>query len=184
MMDANSIGADRAGHPRLFRAIGTACGALAMILPVAVVGFWLLAPLETLATAAPLPAAVFDKLDLAGRAGAAVIGAIPLAVLVWALLRVRQTFIAFAAGRIFSSEAIAGLRDFAIGVGVSALAKPLVTMLLSLYLTWGQPQGQRQLVVMLGSDTLLFVLFAAIFLSATWIMRQAAAVAEENRQFI
>jgi hypothetical protein len=69
-------------------------------------------------------------------------------------------------------------------VGASALIKPLITALLSLFLTWDAPAGSRQLVLQFGSDTALFVLFAGAFLAATWSMQRAALLAEENSQFV
>lgn len=171
-------------HQRHFALLAMACGAAAALLPLGYLGFWLAAPVESLATSSPLGPQAFASFGLSDRLGAAAIGAVPLALLIWGLLRVRHTFLAFARGTMFASNAIAGLRDFAIGVGGSAVLKPLVTLVLGLYLTRNAPDGQHQLVLMLGSDTVLFVLFAATFLATTIAMRQAALLAEENRQFV
>ncbi|WP_338722223.1 DUF2975 domain-containing protein [Devosia sp. XK-2] len=169
---------------RFFLTLAVIAGIIAALLPIGLIGFWAgIVPDDLWGRAVPgLPVGL--ELDLGKRAGAAILGLIPMGLLVWGLLRVRQTFIAFAAGEVFSASAIAGLRDFAIGVGASALIQPLIGALLSLYLTWDAPAGGRRLVLQLGSDTALFVLFAATFLAATWTMRRAAALAEENSQFV
>jgi len=169
---------------RLFRILAVIAGVVAVLLPIGLVGFWMgVEPGGLSGSAVPgLPIQV--QLDLGKRLGAAILGLIPMGLLVWGILRVRQTFLAFAVGEVFSIRAITGLRDFAIGVGASALIKPVVTALLSLYLTWDAPAGERSLVLQLGSDTALFVLFAATFLAATWTMRRAAALADENSQFV
>ena len=42
----------------------------------------------------------------------------------------------------------------------------------------------RQLAVSIDSDTLIMALFAATVASLAWAMEKAAAIAEENSQFI
>lgn len=172
------------GERRLFMGLSIGAGIVAALLPVGMVAYWLGASVEQLTGEIPINAVALGELDLPKRLGAVVLSLIPMSLLIWGLLRVRQSFMAFAEGAIFSSRAITGLRDFAIGVGGSALIKPAITALLSLYLTWSAPAGSRQMVIQFGSDTALFVLFAATFLAATWTMQRAAALAEENSQFV
>ncbi len=169
---------------RLFHVLAIIAGAVAALLPIGLVGFWMGVVSDGVWGSAVPGLPIHAELDLGKRVGAAILGFIPMGLLVWGILRVRQTFMAFAGGEVFSARAISGLRDFAIGVGTSALIKPLITALLSLFLTWDAPAGSRQLVLQFGSDTALFVLFAGAFLAATWSMQRAALLAEENSQFV
>lgn len=168
----------------ILRGLAVAAMALAAVLPLGLATYWLAAPPDALANGSPLPPSAVADLDLAGRAGAAALSLVPMAILAWGLIRISRTFLAFSEGGMFSSRAIAGLRDFALAVAISALCKPLITALLGLYLTWNAGPGQRQLILQFGSDTLLFTLFGGTFLAATWAMQRAALLAEENRQFV
>ena len=169
---------------QLFHILAITAGVVAALLPIGLVGFWIGAVPEGLWGSAVPGLPIHAELNLGKRLGAIALGLIPMGLLVWGLLRVRQTFKGFAADEVFSARAISGLRDFAIGVGASALIKPLTTALLSLYLTWDAPAGSRQLVLQFGSDTALFILFAGAFLAATWSMQRAALLAEENSLFV
>ena len=90
----------------------------------------------------------------------------------------------FAAGRIFSGDAARSLRGFALGVGASALLKPAAGAALSLLLGAVSPAHMRSLVLNVGSDTLLSLLFAGIVAIIAGVLVEAADVAAENAQFV
>ena len=100
----------------------------------------------------------------------------------WGLLRLRVCLAQFAAGRPFGAEGIAGLRDFAIGTGLSALAKPLAGMLFVLALSWNP--GPKRIAIEISSDVMILALFAGVVAALAWAMRRAALIAEENSQFV
>ncbi|WP_428685853.1 hypothetical protein [Reyranella sp.] len=75
-----------------------------------------------------------------------------------------------------------GLRDFALGAGLSPLTKPLAGMLFMLALSWnGDP---KQIAIEISSDVMILALFAGVVAALAWAMGKAAALAEENSQFV
>ncbi|EFO29015.1 conserved hypothetical protein [Roseibium sp. TrichSKD4] len=54
----------------------------------------------------------------------------------------------------------------------------------SILATLDYPEGQRQLIVGLDGSELFFLVFGGLILVFGWIMREAAAIDEENRQFV
>lgn len=168
----------------LFRMLAVGAAALAALLPLGVIGYWLTVAPADVAQAmrmAPAPLGNLDPLLRFGAIGLSLLSVLPLS---WGLVRVRACFAEFAQGRPFAARGVAGLRDFAIGMGLSVVAKPLSTMLLSIWLSWNAPAGQRQLVIQFDSDTLIMALFAATIAALGWAMQKAAAIAEENSQFV
>ncbi|MCS6758219.1 MAG: hypothetical protein MO852_03275 [Candidatus Devosia euplotis] len=99
-------------------------------------------------------------------------------------MRLRVCFAEFAKGRPFAARGIAGLRDFATGTALAAIAKAIGFTLLTLLLTWNAPAGHHQIAIQLNSDMLIMALFAATIASLSWAMEKAAAIAEENSQFV
>ncbi|MGP1397123.1 MAG: DUF2975 domain-containing protein [Inquilinaceae bacterium] len=106
----------------------------------------------------------------------------PLAFVV-GLLRLRAAFRAFAAGRFFDAEAFLALRGFAVALTVSILlrivAHPAVSAMLSAGLT-----DTGSVSVRVGSPDLLGFAVAALIWVLSWILAEAAGLADENRQFV
>jgi hypothetical protein len=168
----------------LFNGLAVGAVALAALLPLGMVFYWALVGETDVTQAMGFAPEVMPVFDLAMRVGAIVLCLLPVLPLAWALLRLRTCFGEFAQGRPFAARGIAGLRDFAIGVAVGAVAKPISFTLLTLLLSWHAPAGQHQLAIRLDSEMLIMALFAATIASLAWAMQKAAAIAEENSQFI
>lgn len=168
----------------LFNTLAVAAAAVAALLPLAVALYWLFMPQADVPNLMGFAPEVLGELDPLRRALAVVISVLAVAPLAWGLLRLRVCFIAFARGRPFAAHGIAGLRDFATGVAIAAVAKLIGFTLLTLLLSWTAPPGMRRLSIQIDSDTLLMVLFAATIASLGWALEKAAAIAEENSQFV
>lgn len=169
--------------PRLrliFNALGLLAVVAATLLPLTYGVYWLSASADELAMAIGVARGTVRELGMPLRIGSLLVGIVPLIVLVWGLLRVRNCFAEFAEGRLFSVRGLSGLRDFAIGIGASVLVKIVTTAALSVMLSWSAPAGQRQLAIQISSDTVLFLLFAATMASVVWAMRAAAVIAEDH----
>lgn len=54
----------------------------------------------------------------------------------------------------------------------------------SVLLTWDNAPGKRSLEIALNGGEFFFLVFGALMLVFGWIMREAAALANENRQFV
>ncbi|MBB3773591.1 hypothetical protein FHS55_004233 [Angulomicrobium tetraedrale] len=152
-----------------FSALGVVALGLAALLPALAIGYWLVGS-QLVAHGAGMQMAAIAT---------ALLHLLPLS---WGLLRLRVCLARFAAGRPFAAEGIAGLRDFALGTGLSALAKPLAGMLFTLALSWNG--GPKQLAIEISSDVMVLALFAGVVASLAWAMEKAALLAEENSQFV
>ncbi len=99
-------------------------------------------------------------------------------------LEVDSALEAFRQGRPFGLVAATGMRDFAIGVFACTLLKLVSGALMSVVLSWNAPSGQKQLAISVSSDMLLMLLVGAVLTLVGWALTEAAAIAEENAQFI
>ncbi|MEO8685374.1 MAG: hypothetical protein ABI414_11110, partial [Devosia sp.] len=139
----------------VFNGLALGAVALASVLPIAVALYWAMAETGDVAQTMGFAPQVMAGLDPTMRLGAIGLSLLSLLPLGWGLVRLRTCFSQFALGRPFAARGIAGLRDFAAGVAAAAIAKPISFTLLTLWLSWHAPAGQRQLAIRLDSDTLI-----------------------------
>jgi hypothetical protein len=168
----------------MFNLLALAVAATAALLPLLVMLYWALIDLQTIQAATGLLPEVLGAVSAQTRLLCGLITVIGLAPLSWGLLRLRVCFSEFAHGRPFSARGIAGLRDFAAGIGFGVISKAISFTALTLVLSWNAPPGMRQLSAQINSDMGLMLLFAAIIAALAWAMEKAAAIAEENSQFV
>ena len=168
----------------LFNLAATCAAGLAALLPLGSAAYWGFADEGTILQQVALMPAAVGAFGPTERLLAAVITVVAVLPLAWGLVRLGVCFRAFAQGRPFAPKGIAGLRDFALGMAIAALAKPIGYTLMVLVLTWNAGPGQRQLALALNSDALLMALFAATIAALAWAMEKAAIVADENSQFV
>jgi len=90
----------------------------------------------------------------------------------------------YLAARVFSPAALRHLHGFARALLGLAVLAPLVRTGTVLALTWGNPPGQRLLVLSLSSQDYLNLLLAAVFGAVATVMAHAAALADEHAQFV
>ncbi|MBN9530435.1 MAG: DUF2975 domain-containing protein [Alphaproteobacteria bacterium] len=177
--------ADRMNRIRRVSAImAHACLAVAALLTLGLAVYWWVTPAEGLFRQAGLQLAPPAELATTLRLGTFAIAMTPLAALVYGLFAARRCFAAFAAGHVFSREAIGGLRAFAVAAAISALLQPLAGAALGVVLSGASPTGGHSLVINVGSDTLLSLLFAAMVGLIAWILAEATEIADENQQFV
>jgi hypothetical protein len=169
---------------RLSKAMATTSVAVAVLLAAAMLLYWCLTPPDLLFRHAGLVLPPPADIGFPSRLAAFAIAMIPLGALIVGLLSARRCFGCFAAGCIFSGDAARSLRGFALGVGASALLKPVAGAALGLLLSALSPAHTRSLVLNVGSDTLLSLLFAAMVAIIAGVLVEAAKVAAENDQFV
>lgn len=168
---------------RLSRAMATLCALTSAVLAIAMLIYWIATPSENLLAPLGLPRMTFAEIGTGTRALGFVISMIPLGALIYGLVSARACFNAFAAGQIFSMQTVGKLKAFALAVLASALLKPLAGAALSVLLTWNG-SGPKSLVLNVGSDTLLALIFAGTVAIIAWVMTAAIAIADENAQFV
>lgn len=151
----------------------------ALILPVAVIAYWLIATPAGLARQAQLPSATLLVMNTELRLVAAAITLIPVVAICWGLLRLRACFLGFAKGELFAPTTIAGFRDFSLGLVATAVLGIPSASLLSLAVS-----GGRQLSISISSNSLLMLCVAGAMSVVGWVLGEAAAIAEENASFV
>lgn len=109
---------------------------------------------------------------------------LPVACLSFALYQAGLCFARFARAEHLTTRVVAHLRRFTAGLlAASALGLVLPTAL-SLLLSAAAAQGQRSLVISVGSQEVIFLLLAALLWQIASVIARAVAIDEENRQFV
>lgn len=90
----------------------------------------------------------------------------------------------YARGDVFSAASVRTFARFAHALLLYWLALVLGRALVVVALTWDNPPGQRVLIVGLGSDDFVLLLFGAVLAAVAQVMRQAARMAEDVAGFV
>ncbi len=106
------------------------------------------------------------------------------AVGLWGLLALWRLFGAYAQGRFFDGLTRSQLKHFAGSLLGLALLGPVVRSLVGIALTWGNPPGQRMLVVGFSGSDYLAVLVGLVLLAIATVQAEAAWLADENAGFV
>ena len=138
---------------RLSKWLASACLALIIVLPIAVIIYWAVTDPTELAARGNLAAGAVQAPLLAWqRIGGAIVTEIPLALLLIGLWHARKCFKLFSAGRVFTADAVRCLRQFAGWVMVSVAAGIVAGAVISVLLTMHNPANMRHLAIGVGSD--------------------------------
>lgn len=176
-------------HRSLSTLLAFACLALAIALPALTlyglcttpVDVWLaklgIAPASTAGTPG------FSIADWQ-TALAVLVGMLPVCATAYGLLRARSCFLGFVRGEVFSLRTVSHLAGFASGIFVAAISALVVPSLVGLLLTLYAPDGKHALVLNIGSDALLMLLFAGVVWQIARVMAKAVELAEENAQIV
>lgn len=155
------------------------CLALALLIPVVVIGFWSVS-VATLPFSLPLgyePGMSRLRLGLLPH--------LPVVfALAWTLLQMHRLFAGFRAGEILTQNGAILIRRIGMGLLAVAVLRILATPLQSLIITLPAPPGLRSLVISLHGADVGFFLAAGLMAVIGWAMEDAARAAEENRSFV
>lgn len=109
---------------------------------------------------------------------------IGIALFVWALWSARGVFAGIGRGEYFSKRTILGVRNFALAVLLHMTLAPVaITLASALYLS-RFPHGEFSLALALSGNILLMLIFSGAVALVSTVMAHAAAIDEENRQFV
>lgn len=170
---------------RLSCAMVWACRAITVLLPLVFAAWWATAGLAELTAQAGLPpGSVQAPLPLQQRLLAAAAMALPLALLLAGLWQAQRCFALFAAGQVFTAQAVACLRRFAGWVAAAALGAIVAGAGVSVLLTLHNPPGLRHLAVGIGSNHVFTLFFAALVWLMADVIGQGHALARENESFV
>jgi hypothetical protein len=170
------------------RVLAWFCLLLAGVLPLALLIYmssnWPLALAAALGDAAlpnrdaTLSAASSSQLLIAGALCMA-----PVALMSFAMTIAYRCFSGFARGEYFTRAAVRHLRGFARAMFGAAVASFIVPPVVGLIMTVGG-SGQASLVISLGSQHLVLLVFAGVVWQMASVMARAVALAEENAQIV
>ncbi|MFG1401570.1 DUF2975 domain-containing protein [Xanthobacter sediminis] len=167
------------------RLLSTVTLVILVVLVIGSLGIWL--------NPAWIEAAVAPRVGISGypmaltglsRTLGCLISAVPLAILAYGLNQVRLIFRDFGQGQTVSETLAWRLERFGAAVALQALINPLVSTLLGLTLTYGNPAGKRIIALSLSSHDVISVLVGLLVIGVGAVMREAARIARENEGFI
>ncbi len=155
--------------------------ALAAFGPVVLIGVWMRFEVFAPSVMPGLGVGTFSGLD---RIGGYAISMLPAAIGVWGFLNLAALFGRFAAGDLFDAGNALRLRRFAISLLAVVPAKVVAHALLSVWLTRAMPPGSRQLQISFSSDDVVLFAIGLLMVALATVLREAAEIADENRQFV
>ncbi|WP_299480986.1 DUF2975 domain-containing protein [uncultured Roseibium sp.] len=118
------------------------------------------------------------------RIGVGIVLACAFALLLGICWNTRQLFDQFRKAAFFAPETLARIIKIGIWLLAYGIFDILSDPILSVLVTWDFPNGEGKIEVALDGGEAFFLIFGALMLVFGWIMREAATIAEENRQFV
>ncbi|MCK7612786.1 DUF2975 domain-containing protein [Roseibium sediminicola] len=118
------------------------------------------------------------------RIGLAILTAIAFALLTAAGWKIRQVFNGFQKMEFFSPTTLSNVISFGVWLIAFAVFDLISDPIGSVMLTYDYPPGERAVDLTLDGGEIFFLILGALMLLFGWILREAALIADENRQFI
>lgn len=100
------------------------------------------------------------------------------------LWHIRGLFAAFAAGEVFSARPPRHINRIGWGLVAATVVEIISPMLTVLFLSLGNPPGERVFQLTLGSNHASLIFFGVVMITLGWVLRAASTIAAENRQFV
>jgi len=169
---------------KLSTAMSAFCSLIMIALPLWVIGFWY--NFQYFAPELSRPNVLIDMQYIQPQqiVLAACIHLMTLSVLLYGIWRLRLLFKWFSLGEYFTTRTTNHLHSFTLALLISGLLKPIISAVLSVVLTWGNPPGQKALLLEFSSSEISMILIVGVLLSVTWVMREGQQLADENASFI
>ncbi|OXT01550.1 hypothetical protein B7H23_00800 [Notoacmeibacter marinus] len=164
------------------RALNLLLTAMAVVAPLAVVVMGATMSAAEIAASADVDPALFPTVTDDKRIAIVVLTVIPVLVLSYGLLRLRTALSAFRRGQYFSRDVFVAFRSFASTLLAATLLRLAVVPLTGLILSAGSEKGS--LAITIGFDTIQSLVLIAGFWLLAWVFTEAAAIEDENRQFV
>ena len=126
----------------------------------------------------------FGEVPHLQRLGIASLAAIAFTLLMIAGWNIRQVFKRFQQMEFFSPKTLANVIAFGTWLIAFAVFDLISDPLGTYILTFDLPPGERQVDITLDGGEIFFLILGALMLLFGWILREAALIADENRQFV
>ncbi len=131
-----------------------------------------------------LDADTISRAPLPWRLGALACEAVPVAFRMWALWSLRQLFLRYAAGDVFSGETFRYLNNVAVALFASVVVDFVMGAPISALMTWPLGPGHRAISLSFGSDDVATLFTAGVILVIARVMLEARRMADENARFV
>ena len=118
------------------------------------------------------------------RLAAAAVVAIPVAVMLYGLWKVRALFREFGDGRVFTARAARHLQVFAATVLAQAPLGPLISAALSVAVSLADDSAGRLHAITFSLHDYYALVVGGVLLAAATVMREAARLSDENASFV
>ncbi len=118
------------------------------------------------------------------RAIVLALGVPVIALILWSLWNAFWLFRAYRAGDVVTLEIGRRIRRMGIALVAFPIASTITNVLSSIVVSLDAPDGQRHIVLSIGSETVIMAITGAMLILAGWSMVEASRIADENRQFI
>jgi hypothetical protein len=118
------------------------------------------------------------------RVAALLFEAGPTGFVMWALWSLRRLFQRYAAGDVFSNEALNCLNHVAAALFAEVITGFVVQAPVSLLLTWWRGEGHREIALGLSSGDFGSLFLAGAMLVIARVMAVARRMADENESFV
>src|SRR6185437_1428433 len=121
---------------------------------------------------------------LSFRLAALACEAAPTAFVIWALWSLRQLFLRYAAGDVFSNGALRLLHHVAVAIFAQVIVAFIAQGPVTFLLTYPLGHGHRSISLSLGSDDVFSLFMAGVVLVIARVMAVARRMADENESFV
>lgn len=125
-----------------------------------------------------------DEVPYLQRLGIAALFGIAVALLSLAVWNIRQVFKRFQAMEFFSPKTLANVISIGVWLIVFAIFDLISDPIGSVILTYDFPPGERLVEITLDGAEIFCLVLGTLMLLLGWILREAALIADENRQFV
>lgn len=153
-----------------------------IVLPVTITGGLLTTPLVPEALSGDF--LVSPDATRAQLITAVVLNLLSPVILIWTLNEMRKLFGAYVEGNILTDHCARLIQRIGQGFLALSIVPFVLRPIQSGLLTLANPPGQRSIAIGLDSDMIFFALSGGLIIVIGWAMREASAVATENRSFV
>lgn len=131
-----------------------------------------------------IPARVIGETPFDYRLVAFVFALVPTAFTIWALWSLRQLFLLYAGGEVFSHHALRMLNHVAVALFAGVITDIVTQAPITLLLSWYKGHGHRALSIGIGSHEIAGLFVAGAVLVVARVMAEARRMADENAGFV
>ncbi|MEZ5537772.1 MAG: DUF2975 domain-containing protein [Thiolinea sp.] len=131
-----------------------------------------------------LPSSTPLALTAGAKLTGGILSTLHLGILAYALFAIAGIFRIFAAGEWLRPEISGRLHRFGLALLLFGAGTPLVRALMTVIVTLQNPEGQRALAISFSGNDFVIALVGVLMVMLGYALREAAAIAEDNRQIV